>query len=330
MTSAVRARNTAPAGRGSDDRSGARSGRGSDDRSGAGSREEFGERSGDRLSESAEHGSAGGPGRAGRNLPAATAVGVGLGLSLLASVIYLKVAFLVIVAVSAALALRELGNAFAHRDIRLPLIPVAVGGTGMLAAAYFSGEAALAAVLALTAVGTLVWRLTDGSEGFLRDVSAGVFAAVYVPFLAGFAMLLTSADHGTQRVIIFLALVVCNDTGGYAAGVLFGRHPLAPKISPKKSWEGLVGSLLTAGIAGAVMLVTMLHGQWWQGAVVGVCVVASATLGDLCESMIKRDLGIKDMGNLLPGHGGIMDRLDSLLPTAPVVWLLLAQFVPLH
>jgi phosphatidate cytidylyltransferase len=288
----------------------------------------YGEGRGDAVAAPTGGRPAGGPGRAGRNLPAAIAVGVGLGLCLALSLLFAKVAFLAIVAVAAVLALRELDTAFAQRDIRYPFLPVAVGGVGMLAAAYFSGEAALAAVLAVTAVGTLVWRLTDGADGFLRDVSAGLFAAVYVPFLAGFAMLLAAADHGTQRVFIFLVLVVCNDTGGYAAGATFGRHPMAPKISPKKSWEGLAGSVLTAAVAGAIMLVTMLHGQWWQGAVLGACVVVSATLGDLCESMIKRDLGIKDMGNLLPGHGGMMDRLDSLLPTAPVVWLLLSLFVP--
>ena len=314
MTSAVRGRNPASADH-----------RGPD----GGPEQDFGEGRGDAVGGPARHEPDGGPGRAGRNLPAATAVGVALGLSLVAALLYLKVAFLVIVAVSAVLALRELNTAFAQREIHFPFLPVAVGGAGMLAAAYFSGEAALAAVLALTAVGTLVWRLTDGADGFLRDVSAGLFAAVYVPFLAGFSMLLTSADHGTQRTLIFLVLVVCNDTGGYATGVLIGKHPLAPKISPKKSWEGLTGSVLTAAAAGAIMMVTMLHGLWWQGAVLGVCVVVSATLGDLCESMIKRDLGIKDMGNLLPGHGGIMDRLDSLLPTAPVVWLLLSLFVPL-
>jgi phosphatidate cytidylyltransferase len=311
MTSAVRGRNAASADRGPND---------SSDHG-------FDGGSGDGMSADAGRGPAG-PGRAGRNLPAAVAVGGALGLSLLGTVIYAKVIFLAIVMVAAVLALRELNAAFAQRDIHFPLIPVALGGSGMLAAAYFSGEAALASVLALTAVGVLVWRLTDGADGFLRDISAGLLAAVYVPFLAGFAILLAAADHGTQRAIIFFALVVCNDTGGYATGVLFGRHPIAPKISPKKSWEGLVGSLLTAGAAGAIMIVTMLHGQWWQGAVLGVCVVASATLGDLCESMIKRDLGIKDMGNLLPGHGGIMDRLDSLLVMAPVIWLLLAVFIP--
>ena len=274
--------------------------------------------------------SPGRPSRAGRNLPVAIGVGLGLGALIIASLFIRKVAFIVLVAVVVVGALRELSIAFQERGIRFPLLPVTVGGVGMLATAYFRGVGALAATLALTAVATLVWRLADGSEGFLRDAGAGVLAAVYVPFLAGFAALLTAADHGAQRVLIFLILVVCNDTGGYAAGVLFGRHPMAPNISPKKSWEGLVGSLVTADAAGAITLVTMLHAQAWQGAVLGVAVVASATLGDLVESMIKRDLGVKDMGNVLPGHGGLMDRLDSLLPTAPVVWLLLSLFVPVH
>jgi len=266
--------------------------------------------------------------RAGRNLPAAIGVSVGLGGAIIASVLLFKPAFLVMVAVAAVLAVRELSIAFQERGIRFPLVPVAVGGVGMLVAAYFRGEGALASALALTTVAVVVWRLTDTAEGYLRDASAGVFAAVYVPFLAGFAMLMTAADHGAQRALIFIILVTCNDTGGYATGVLIGRHPMAPSISPKKSWEGLAGSLLTAAAGGAITMVTMLHGQAWQGVVTGVAVVASATLGDLCESMIKRDLGIKDMGNLLPGHGGVMDRLDSLLPTAPVVWLLLSLFVP--
>ena len=266
-------------------------------------------------------------GKAGRNLPVATAVGLGLGAVIVASLLVVKAAFIGVVAVAMVFALRELATALKGRGIVLPLVPAWVGGLGILAAAYFSGEGAMAAVLALTAVAILVWRLADGAEGYLRDVTSGIFAVVYVPFLAGFAALLTAEDRGAERVLLFLILVVCNDTGGYAAGVLTGRHPLAPKISPKKSWEGLVGSVITAGAAGALGMHFMLHGQYWQGAVAGVAVVASATLGDLCESMIKRDLGIKDMGNLLPGHGGIMDRLDSLLPTAPVVYLLFSVFL---
>ena len=266
-------------------------------------------------------------GKAGRNLPAAIGVGVGLGAVIIASLLVVKVAFLGVVALAVVVALHELSVALKERGVSLPLIPVVAGGLGILASAYFAGEGAQTAVLGLTVVAVLVWRLADGSDGYLRDATAGLFAVVYVPFLAAFAMLLTAQDKGAEKVLLFLLLVVCNDTGGYAAGVLFGRHPMAPKISPKKSWEGLAGSVVTAAVAGALWMDFVLHGKPWQGAVLGVAVVASATLGDLCESMIKRDLGIKDMGRLLPGHGGIMDRLDSLLPTAPIVWLVLVGFV---
>ena len=266
-------------------------------------------------------------GKAGRNLPAAIGVGLGLGAVIVVSLLVVKVAFIGVIGLTVVFGMRELSNALKERGIGLPLMPAWVGGLGILAAAYFSGEGAMAAVLALTAVAILVWRLADGAEGYLRDATAGILAVVYIPFLAGFAALLTAEDHGAERTLLFVILVVCSDTGGYAAGVLIGRHPLAPKISPKKSWEGLIGSIIVAGAGGAIGMHFMLHGQFWQGAVTGLAVVASATLGDLCESMIKRDLGIKDMGHLLPGHGGVMDRLDSLLPTAPVVYLLLSLFI---
>jgi phosphatidate cytidylyltransferase len=139
--------------------------------------------------------------------------------------------------------------------------------------------------------------------------------------------MMTAPADGPRRVTAFIATVVCSDTGGYVAGVLFGKHPMAPSVSPKKSWEGFAGSVLACTLAGAVFLTTLFDGTWWQGVLFGLAVVCSATLGDLGESMIKRDIGIKDMGHLLPGHGGLMDRLDSLLPTAPVAWLLLIAFV---
>jgi phosphatidate cytidylyltransferase len=197
----------------------------------------------------------------------------------------------------------------------------------MMAAAWFGGPTAVVAVLAMTCLAVLVWRMAEGADGFLRDATAGLFTTVYVPLLASFAVLMLAQDSGYKRVLVFLFLPIANDTGGYATGVFFGKHKLAPKISPGKTWEGLAGSLvITAGV-GALTLTTMLHGKAWQGALLGIAAVASATLGDLIESVIKRDLGVKDMGNLLPGHGGIMDRLDSMLATAPVAWLLISAFL---
>jgi phosphatidate cytidylyltransferase len=129
-------------------------------------------------------------------------------------------------------------------------------------------------------------------------------------------------------VVVFIAVTVLSDIGGYVAGVLFGRHPMAPTISPKKSWEGFAGSALFTAVGGALLVTLLVDGLWWEGVVIGLAAMVAATLGDLCESMIKRDLGIKDMGSLLPGHGGMMDRLDSLLLAAPVTYLLLSWLVP--
>jgi phosphatidate cytidylyltransferase len=170
--------------------------------------------------------------------------------------------------------------------------------------------------------------MTEPSENYLRDVTASVFAAFYVPFLATFVSMMLAAHDGAWRVFVFLVLTVVSDTGAYAVGWRFGTHKLAPRISPGKTREGLIGAVTFAMVAGALLVQFLIDdGAWWQGLLLGLAVAVSATLGDLGESMIKRDLGIKDMGKLLPGHGGIMDRLDSLLPTAPVVWLLLVVFV---
>jgi phosphatidate cytidylyltransferase len=165
----------------------------------------------------------------------------------------------------------------------------------------------------------------------LADIGAGMLSLFYVAFLAGFCALMLAPADGDRRVTAFIATVVASDVGGYAFGVTLGRHPMAPTVSPKKSWEGLVGSTLACVLCGAVLFESLFaRGHWWQGGMFGLAVVASATIGDLGESMVKRDLGIKDMGTLLPGHGGLMDRLDSLLPTAPVAWLLLAAFLPVR
>ena len=162
----------------------------------------------------------------------------------------------------------------------------------------------------------------------MRDLTAAVFALAYLPFLAVFVPLMLARPDGSRRTLIFVALAVCSDAGGYFAGILLGKHPMAPGISPKKTWEGLAGSVLLGVTAGAILLVTLLHGHVWQGVILGAAAVAAATLGDLAESMIKRDLEIKDMGSVLPGHGGVMERIDSLLIVAPVAWLLLTIFIP--
>ncbi len=267
---------------------------------------------------------------AGRNLRAAIGVGVGLGVIIIASLFVYKPVFIGVIAIAIIVGLWELTSRLAERkDIQVPLVPLAVGGTAMVVAGYVRGTEGAWVAMALTALAVLVWRMTEAPENYLRDVTAGVFAAFYVPFLATFVALMLAAEaDGPQRVLTFLLLTVVSDTGAYAVGWRFGKHKLAPRISPGKTREGLVGAVLFAMVAGALCMEFLIkNGVWWQGLLLGLTVAASATLGDLGESMIKRDLGIKDMGTLLPGHGGIMDRLDSLLPTAPVVWLLFVIFV---
>lgn len=266
---------------------------------------------------------------AGRDLGAAIGVGAALGVVIVASLFVVKAVFVGVVAVAVVVGLWELTKRLEERKgIKAPLVPLAIGGAAMVIAGYVRGAEGAWVSMALTALAVLVWRMTEPPEGYLKDVTAGVFAAFYVPFLATFVAMMLTADDGAWRVLTFLLLTVVSDTGAYAVGWRFGKHKLAPRISPGKTREGLLGAVSFAMVAGALCMQFLIdNGSWWQGLLLGLAVAASATLGDLGESMIKRDLGIKDMGTLLPGHGGIMDRLDSLLPTAPVVWLLLVLFV---
>jgi phosphatidate cytidylyltransferase len=265
--------------------------------------------------------------RGGRNLPAAIGVGVALGALIIATLSIYRPSFGYVILAAVGIGIYELVTAIATVEARPSLVPLLAGAAAMEGAAWFRGPDGLVGALLLTVLGLLIWRLADGAAGYLRDVAAGGLVALYVPFLAGFAVLLLHAGDGAARIILFILVVVCSDTGGYAVGALFGKHPMAPTVSPKKSWEGLAGSLVAGATGGLLMMVFTFHHPWWQGALFGIALVVTATLGDLGESMIKRDLGRKDMGELLPGHGGIMDRLDSLLPCAPVAYLLLTAFL---
>jgi phosphatidate cytidylyltransferase len=268
------------------------------------------------------------PSRTGRNLPVAIAIGLVLGGIALITLFTVKATFLIYVGAIVALALWELRQALLERGISLPLIPLAAGCAAMFTLAYWYGTEAALAALAVTLVVLLAWRLPGGATGYLRDVTAGVFTLAYLPLLGVFVPLMLSAPNGGRRVLLYLIITVSSDIGGYFAGILIGRHPMAPAISPKKTWEGFAGSVAACLAAGAIALPLLLHGHVWQGLILGAAAVVAATLGDLVESMIKRDLEIKDMGTVFPGHGGAMDRLDSLLVVAPVAWLLLRVFLP--
>jgi phosphatidate cytidylyltransferase len=268
--------------------------------------------------------------RTGRNLPAAIGVGAALGGVALLTLLTVKATFLIYMGAALAVALHELDGALKTREIRMPVIPVALGGAAMVTSAYWAAGGAVMASFALTFIAVLVWRMFNGTEGHVRDISAGIFAAAYLGLLGATVAAMLAPSDGGKRVLTFIILTICTDIGGYFAGITLGRtgaHKLAPAISPKKTWEGFAGSALASIVAGAILLPALLHGHWWQGVVIGAAAVVAAVFGDLAESMIKRDLSIKDMGTLLPGHGGILDRIDSLIFCAPVVWLLLAAFL---
>jgi phosphatidate cytidylyltransferase len=266
--------------------------------------------------------------RAGRNLPAAIAVGLGLATVSLAPLFLYRPAFLLVLAVAVAVGVWEMARAVRVSRARPPLVPLLAGGVLTVGLAWWGGPDALTLGLLVTVVAAVLWRLPDGLSGLRRDLTSAVVIAVYVPFLGGFAAMLAVPSDGQWLVLVTLAAVVLSDTGGYAAGVFLGKHPMAPTVSPKKSWEGFCGSVLAASAGSAALLYFLLGLEPWWGAIFGLAVSVAAVLGDLGESMLKRDLGIKDMSNLLPGHGGLMDRLDSILFAVPTAYLILSIFLP--
>ncbi|HTX97045.1 MAG TPA: phosphatidate cytidylyltransferase [Mycobacterium sp.] len=274
--------------------------------------------------------------RAGRDLPAAILVGASIGGVLIATLVFAPRYWVVLVALAILVATHEVVRRLRAAGYVIPVIPLLVGGQAMVWLTWPFHVAGALAGYGATAVVCMFWRLfmQDNSKrpepfagspsaNYLRDTSATVFLATWVPLFASFAALLIYPKDGPGRVFCLMVTVVASDVGGYAVGVLFGKHPMVPAISPKKSWEGFAGSLIF-GITAAILTATFLaHKALWVGALLGVVLVLTCTLGDLVESQVKRDLGIKDMGRLLPGHGGLMDRLDGVLPSAVAAWIVL-------
>lgn len=279
------------------------------------------------------------PSKAGRNLPAAIAVGVFLLAVVLGSLLFFPLAFVVVTTAFAVLGAWEVLRSLRLNGIHAPMPPVLVGALAMPAAAYFAGAEGLLFAFVASCTAVLLWRSLDPVPGTVRSVFGGVFVLTWVPFLLGFVFLmlrenrpptlgltldLGSVNPGVVQVVIVLLLVVANDTFGYLVGVLFGKHPMAPKISPKKSWEGFAGSLAGAVLVAVLATVFLLGEHWWVGMALAVGTVLAGTGGDFAESMVKRELGVKDMSNLLPGHGGVMDRLDSILFSVPIAFVTFA------
>lgn len=271
--------------------------------------------------------------RAGRDLTRAVPVGIGLGALVIASIAFNPRWWYLIVAAAVAIGIWEVFKRLRQAQFRLPLIPLLMGGQAVVWLAFFLGARGAFTAFAASAVVILVWRLVmDGlrtaPRNYLRDSSVSVFVLAWIAVPGACGAMLADGEFGAARVVALILLVVCSDVGGYVAGVLFGKHPMAPAISPKKSWEGFAGSMVFATLAGALVVALMFQDHFLKGVLLGVLTVFTATLGDLVESQVKRDLGIKDMGTMLPGHGGLMDRLDSVLPTAVVVWIVFTFIIP--
>lgn len=277
-------------------------------------------------------------GRAGRNLPVAIGVGVVLGAILLVTLFWVQWAFALMVGAALAVGAVEVSRALYRVGMNAATVPIIIGTVAIVTGSYFAGlrdvtasipsNTLMLATLGATALAALVWRMPGGAEGYVKDAAASLFIIGYLPLLGAFAGLMLAGESGGLRVLTFVAVVVASDTGGYAAGILFGKHQMAPRISPKKTWEGFAGSLLSGVVVATAMSVFLLDVSFWVGLILGPTLVVTGACGDLIESLIKRDVGIKDMSSVLPGHGGVMDRLDSLLVAAPVAWMVMYLFVP--
>jgi phosphatidate cytidylyltransferase len=261
--------------------------------------------------------------RAGRKLGPSILVSLSLVAIVWASLAFEPLVFAALVTLAVCLGIREISRAFAQADTKISFIALILATIGLSAATWQGGVAGLAVATAVALPILLISLLRNGPEGFVARATATTLVLVYLPFLAGFLILLGNESNGLEQIMTFVILVGCNDTFGYFVGVLIGKHPMAPKISPKKSWEGLVGSVIFTTLGGSLMFHYVLDIEWFIGALVGLLIVFTATSGDLIESAMKRDLQLKDMGSLLPGHGGILDRLDSVLLSAPALWLAL-------
>jgi len=261
--------------------------------------------------------------KAGRKLLPSILVSLSLVALVWATLAYARVIFALLVATAVALGIREISRAFAAAGTHISMRSLIFATAGLTYAAWADGVEGLAIATAIALPILLISRLRKGPQDFVKSATATTLALIYLPFLAGFLVLLARPDDGLARVMTFVVLVGCNDTFGYLVGVLIGRHPLVPTISPKKSWEGLIGSIIFTSIGGALSFYYILDIQWWIGALVALMIVFTATAGDLIESAMKRDLSLKDMGTLLPGHGGMLDRLDSVLLSAPALYLAL-------
>lgn len=265
--------------------------------------------------------------RAGRNVPVATVIGLSLVALIVATLSFNRVFFAILVAIVMIPSVIEFSRGSASNGVKLDPILLSIVSIAIVLAAWSDGFEGIAVTVAVSTPVVLISRLRKGSENFLANATGSLFALLYLPIPAAFAVMLAHPSDGRARVMIFIAAVSLSDTGGLIAGVLFGKHPLALQISPKKTWEGVLGSFILSTIGTSILFGIWFHQIWWHGAILALVAILAGTSGDLIESALKRDMGVKDMGKALPGHGGFLDRLDSLLITAPFAFLIIRLLV---
>ncbi|WP_300917781.1 phosphatidate cytidylyltransferase [Corynebacterium stationis] len=263
---------------------------------------------------------------AGRNLPVAIGVGIGLGALVIFTMWAGQLAWYIVVAAAVAVAMWEVLTRLREHSYHLPRTLMILGGQAMVWSSWPLETKGLMAVYVISVLALMFGRLFHNGRhrppiNYLRDMSVGVFVLTWIPMFGSFAAMLSATSQGAATILVFMLCVVASDTGGYITGVMFGSHPMAPAVSPKKSWEGFAGSIAFGMVTGALSIHFLLEREAWVGAIMGLGLVVCASLGDLVESQFKRELGIKDMSNILPGHGGLMDRLDGMLPAAMVTWV---------
>jgi phosphatidate cytidylyltransferase len=275
----------------------------------------------------------------GRSLSKSISVGLLLGGMFLFSVNAFDGVFLmVMVAAAAGTGAWELSTALRLKGWYVPRVPAVVGSVMIMPATFFFGDfvqwlfsIAIVAALIIWRTVHLLWERRvspmQALQNTLRDYAAAAFLVIYLPLTLSFAMmLLRRPDDGQEWVLTFVLVVSMIDTFGYLVGRKLGRTKLAPGVSPKKTIEGLVASISAALVTAILCALFLLHIEWWWGVLIAAALTLTAVFGDLAESLIKRDLGVKDMSSWLPGHGGIMDRLDSILPSALATYLIASVF----
>ena len=273
--------------------------------------------------------------KSGRNLLGAIGIGIVLGGLLLLSLLVNKDLFMLFAAVLLGISAVELATALQAMGRRVPRIPTAIATVLAVPAAYFFGIGAALLVALVGAVVVTLWRWVEIKRNYhatadvslRKDFLAAAFVQAYVTVLGSFAVALVAMPNGQWWTLAFLIIVVSVDTGAYVSGLNFGKHPMAPKISPKKTWEGFAGAALAAIIAATILSIFMIGQPWWFGLILGPIILITATVGDLGESHIKRTIGVKDMSSWLAGHGGFLDRLDSILPSALVTFVIYSLVV---